>query len=309
LKNGAVPAVIALLALGCSGNRPPGELPSDYDFDAPPPPEPLSLAEIEAAVPAAIDSLFQVNPLEVFPIYDGARGLDDDFVAGADPETCPRYDDVANAGGVNPDGVTHWTANNCTAASGAVFSGDVVSHNDAPGVFVDGDGNAHSIHARIEGSGRIFLPGGGRFESQGRLAHDEFTVSGTSEIRNSLRFSGKLLAGTSWLAENISADYDLDSSDDGAGDRSLDFNGGVGGLSGAFESIFSFGFDINTSCAAEPNGSIFFRDQAGLWYRIDFSRDSCDGAGNVTLIGVTETPLGSVSPNVSRLISWGGRPW
>lgn len=321
----------ALLA-GLGACQPPAfplDPPSAYDpdIDDTPPPV-LSAAEIGAALPDALEAFFVIDPEELFNNYDGVRLQFDDNDPAAEG-ACPRYDLERD------DGVQAWSADPCTAQSGAVFSDSLESFISPAGTtFTDDDGASFTILADgfIGGTGRIFDPSGARFDATGEARFTRFSPDATPgdtisefDIRGAYFWNGNGSAGT-WLPDNYSIDFTVEAVDAPSAQlKSIRINGIVSGLPGTFNTII-FGDTRNVAtndgvtvtCSQEPANSIQVRDANGNWYQMFFqgarnpgenNADACDGCGFLQINNNEEFETELVCADFSRLLNWGGRPW
>jgi hypothetical protein len=306
----------------------PSDPPSPYDpgIDDTPPPT-LSAAEVGAAIPAALNEFFRIDPEELFGNYDAVRLQFDDNDPTAEG-ACPQYDLERG------DGVQSWRGDPCTAQSGAVFGDGLDSLiSPAGSTTTDDDGAVFNIASDgfLAGTGRIFDPAGNRFDMSGDANYARINPQASpgdtfsdASLRGVFFWNGPG-SGNTWLPDGLSLDFDVEANDTpSAGTRFIRINGIVSGLSGTFQSII-FGDirnvttgDPATTCDQEPSNAISLRDAKGHWYTVAFqgarnpgehSGAQCDGCGVLFLDNNDQPEAEQVCADFSRLLNWGGRPW
>jgi hypothetical protein len=158
---------LALFA-GCQPGVIP-DLPSEYQGPEEEETPLLTLAEIEAGLPVALEETFRLDPRQILPAYESFRAL------GETNGSCPFYFSDETYGS------TAWfTPERCVAASGAVFDSNgciIQSISTLPG-FVDEDGLVYQEHLLLSGSAAMLDTAGGEFKFGGDLFLDVFSFPG-----------------------------------------------------------------------------------------------------------------------------------
>jgi hypothetical protein len=328
--------LVAFMAL--SGCEPalPTDPPSNYEFDPPEIPPPQDAAAISQQVGLAISEVLTLDPLELFSSYDAERTSLGDTPAAVDGDpdgTCPDYD-VALINSTSTPQEFAWDAGDgCDAPSGARFQGN--ANGGRALNFVDPDDATVQILDAyfLDSSSRIFEPGGvTRFDLSIGMNYTEsapVAALGDRAIRSSIdgsAFWNGNGSGNVWLSTLYSLDLDVDADVFTNGNKRIELDGIVSGLSnsGTLSAIIfnDIEFAIGPlTCQLEPAGNMLVRDNNGYWYEMNFqgSRNvtddevndpECDGIGTFSILDtLLPDPQPTVNPNFTSLSSWGGRPW
>jgi hypothetical protein len=298
-----------LLLVGCSTSEDTGPVedvytPVPYVYDAGEPPAPeLTLADIEAALDAAVATVPSLNAGPVFPAYAAA-------IAGSDGY-CPAY--------YESDGSVYWY-DQCTATGGAVFDGysfyvNYDGYDDGSGVPYDGAA-IYGVAEVVTPEGYTFVAGGSASSvTQAAETHAVYY----SSIHGAFSWDGPGAEGT-WLADGAVPDLDIYVYAASYGNY-FQVNGGiarVGGLDAVvFDEVVIFADALGSACGSEPGGAVSVRDADGNWYDVVFDGPPsfeeneadparCDGCGTAYFQG---TEVGPVCSDFTRLIDFEGAPW
>lgn len=286
------------------------ELPLNYDApgrDAPP--EPLTLAEIEAAIPVALSEVFYADPRLIFAAQDEMMGQVED-------SSCPAYNDY----NYYYYGLYAWK-DSCETEGGGVHGFAEFRHDRN---FQYGGGDVWEYG--VFGGDAQYDRGDGQTYNMAGFALWNDVDYGSyhywqAQIAGTFQWRGEEWADT-WLADrrsfysNVQAYYyDIDA-------MYISIDGGVGGMEGRvntvnFDNLLWYNEDYGATCWDEPGGVIAVRDDGGRWYQVVFDGHTfvgagvfpplCDGCGEVFLDG---NSMGTVCPDLSPLYNWGAEgPW
>lgn len=302
-----LPLFAVILGCPASDDAGPAEepytpVPYVYDAEDPPAPE-LALADIEAAVDAAVPLLPALSANPVFPAYAQA-------IAGADAG-CPSY--------YESDGNRYWY-DQCTSDAGASFSGysfyvNYDGYDDGSGVPYDGDA-VYGVAEVQTADGYTFVAGG---SAVSLVQNAETYTVYYSSVHGGFSWDGPGAEGT-WLEEGVAPDLDMYAYATEPGNFFL-VNGGiarVGGLDAVvFDTLVIFADGLGSACGSEPGGAMSVRDNDGNWYDVVFDGppsfeeneadpELCDGCGTAYFQGEA---IGPVCADFTRLLDFEGAPW
>ena len=292
--------VLLLTACGAPPSSTPGELPVAYDVAPPAGGLPTITQEgATTALASVLASAFTYNADVMFQAYQQIMSFAD--------ETCPSV----SAG----DGGSMWDTN-CTATSGAVFTGFISRY----------DGVREDVsQRRMRGEAMIDLPDGSQMVVAGELAtavSSGVAPSWSSDITGVMRYDGALAAGTWVEAESdVNLGYTLVADVNGAV-QSVEMDGNVAGLEGEVSAVVFNDFVLDLMhtwpCPQEPAGNLRLRDVDGVWATLTFDvtgtveegfsvpEGKCDGCGDLMF---EEESLGEVCVDMSGMFATEVPPW
>ena len=284
--------------------------PSPYEApEREEPPDPLSLAEIEAAIPVALDLALRADPRMIFAAQDKMIPIED--------ENCPYY-------------VYYWFTeyghylwkDSCTSSTGGALNGfaEYLHLTD----FEYGGGMVQD-YGWFLGDALYMSPDGQNYTMAGAVLLNDVRYDGynywRADIAGSFLWEGPDYTDT-WLQEGRNFYTNVDAFYYDFGAHYLALRGGLGGMPGRintvnFDDLLWYDEDYGATCWLEPGGLIALRDEAGRWYEVQFHGHSfvgagvfppqCDGQGEVFYNGVS---MGMVAPDLSPLMEWGAEgPW
>jgi hypothetical protein len=287
--------------------------PSEYIKEAEPVEPLLSLAQIEAGIGAAIDTVQSIDPAPLHAVYRQVRA-DGDL-------SCPSYDEEYTLD--YPDRL-YWR-DACTVGAGASFSGYVYSYDF--GSYIDSSETyEYGGYAYYNGSAKVVDSQGHTFIGSGYSSYYERThlsnndVTFYSSLSGNFRTDNPDYAGT-WLERDLNISLHLSGTLYEEGYTAIAYDVSMSGLEGAINAIrlddvYLYAEDLGSMCELEPAGLIGLRDEAGSWYEVEFDGPKywgagafppdCDGCGRVYFRGQL---LGEVCPDFSRLQTFEHRPW
>lgn len=287
-----------------------------------PPSEPLTLPEIEAAIPEALEKLFTADPRLVFDAYD-------EMMSGQD-SVCPTYDSYFE----EEYGRAYWEGV-CTAESGMAING----YSEYLRLQPAQDEDCYNYNGLcVEDYG--YFVGDAVFN---RADGQEFVMSGFTTINQldygDYRYWRSYMTGSfiwdgtereqSWLGDARDYYIRVEAYQYDIGARYLWMDGALGDMDGRvntvyftnvlwYDTLYGTASGNPTECVygpdrrVEPGGSISLRDDNGRWYEVLFDGYTavgsavfpplCDGCGEVFLDGVS---MGQVCPDFSALDGWG----
>jgi len=170
------------------------------------------------------------------------------------------------------------------------------------------------------GQGYIWTPDDERFNGAGSLSHltggseSEGTTFWARSISGVFSWSGEV-DEESWFTGDASLDWEVRVDRDEDDTVSVSLSGGItglpetGGIFAADELKFTHSPSDSSTCADEPEGSLFVRTDDGSWVEVGFDAadgGACDGCGTAVW---QESELGPVCLDVSRLYDWEDAPW
>ena len=285
-------------------------MPAPYESpDREPLPDPLTIQEIEDAIPMAMETIFAAKPHMLFYAQADMQNEEDD--------ACPIYDDYYQ----EYYGRYFWEGD-CTSATGSRINGwsdylrliDTVYNGvqlDDYGIFT-GDATYH----RPDGQS-YYMAGGALLNDLDYGSYHYWRAY----LTGSYIWDGADW-GDTWLAQGLDYYVNIDAYHYDYGARRLWMDGGVGGLPGLINTVdmvdvLWYDEFYGATCWQEPGGKIALRDGAGRWYEVVFHGHTedgagvfpplCDGCGDVYIDG---NPYGTVCPDFTALFSWGAEgPW
>jgi hypothetical protein len=276
------------------------------------PPPPLSLEEIEAAVPALISEVFELDPKPIFDAHSQMMSYQD--------SACPAY----NAYYQELYGTYFWDQS-CTSESGVYYNGWSeflrLQDYDYGGTWINDYGYFKGDAELTDTEGQVFLMSGETLYNDLRYTDYNYWLA---ELAGAYRWEGTDF-GDTWLGNSRNAFVSIEAYYHDFGARRVWLNGGVTGLEGgnslvqtvSFDSLLWLSGEYGSGCPIEPGGTIRLRDEAGRWYEVFFHGPAeegepvfpplCDGCGEVFENSVY---VGNVCPDLSPLMYWGEEgPW
>jgi hypothetical protein len=282
-------------------------LPSAYEYEEPERDSSTFNPDgAQAAVEAFVDVLYT---LHVGPVFEGFFATMD-YGDGSCPTVRPGSGDD-----------TFWSADNCTAASGAIFDGyiDYTTYDNRQLFY--GDDIRYS-GAEVHGVGRVTSAEGYVW----RLEGEATLVSGTGNSGEQANVSilegwsswGDPSVSDSWIYNDV-MNPNLRIRTERKGEaRELQVEGGVSGLGGVYDAIYLDDIELKNaasgaSCSKEPSSAIWLRAAGGEWFQIRFDINEqgivtgdCDGCGRVVY---RLEDVGTFCFDFDTMLDWGELPW
>jgi hypothetical protein len=281
-----------------------------YEEDEPEPA--LSMAELEEAMDAALETALLIDPVDFHEVYEGLRQQGD--------SSCPYYyTDYLTAYG------QYYWRDACTAGSGVEFSGYGISYLTTD--FSE-SGNDYEYRAYFSGAASLVDGAGRALDASGYSSAYHYTVpsNGAEVFYNRLwgEFNWEGDQDGTWLSRGIGMDLYV------YGARYPSYSpvgyytyldGSLSSIEGPanaarFNTVLIYSESLGSTCAIEPSGTIALRGEDGDWYDIEFQGPSywgaesfpadCDGCGQVFFRG---EEIGEVCPDFGRIQAWGDSPW
>lgn len=285
------------------------QLPAEYIYSEADEPVPsLSLGELEESIQDVLAVIQQTDPALLTERYDQLR-----LEVGDD--SCPNY--YYDADGDSYYGYDYWYGS-CTADGGAAFDGYAYSYSYGPHTS---SGYQYLDQGYLLMYGSITDRFGEELEVSGNYYHHTHAYNqdlyGYAYLIGDVRWSSGEAEET-WMAEEYSLNLTLSHSQNSSGERAMQLEGSLSGLSGSanaalFEDVYLYS---GSDCMLEPSGRISVRDSEGEWYLTSFQGapyswapvfpPECDGCGDVFYRGER---LGTVCPDFSAMTDWEVRPW
>ncbi|MCB9764988.1 MAG: hypothetical protein H6739_34765 [Alphaproteobacteria bacterium] len=284
-------------------------IPSAWEVDVPAEDtEPLTVAQIEAALPGLLALMLELDAVDVMALYD-------ERVAMGEPG-CP-YREVVESEDEEGTISEYWYGDGCVTSQGVTFDGytyyrEYDARRQADGLTYAGSdikGNA----VVVDDAG-TFVAGGVAYLIRGadNAGRNFSTLSG---VQGTILWTGSSYPDA-WFTQGVAAELEMQSWWRGA--PMITILGPVSGLEGdipAFSAVELTAM-AEGDCPQELGGALWLRDRAGRWSIVEFqgaiSPDDavddavCDGCG---VLYQDNQSVGAVCVDPAPLLDWTASPW